>query len=209
MEKSLRTKVVMAAAFFLVACPKPTPVVEGPDAGTDAGSPLIGTDVCALGDPAADSDCQSGCARSCVAGAATGNTWGACQPRFGGTCAAVHAEAQCMAGGTCGRGPCELGYFDFDPTIPGCETHCVGRKCDLADGGSISLSNDPLHERSEAFGALSSGASLGQLTQRSDAGYQNMGVLGEIAAGTSSSDGGYTNHGGFMSVGRGPASSRH
>lgn len=206
MKTSLRTTMVMAATLFLVACPKPTsPIV---DAGTDdAGlGPQEDAGVCSLGDPAVQSDCQEGCARSCVAG----NTLGACQPRVGGvTCAAVHAEAQCLAGGTCGRGPCELEYFDFDPSIPGCETRCVARRCDLADGGSVTLSNDPLHERSAAFGALSSGAALGQLTQRSDAGYQNMGVLGEVAAGTSTSiDGGYTNHGGFMSVGRGPASSR-
>lgn len=106
------------------------------------------------------------------------------------------------------RDACELEYFDFDPSIPGCEAHCVNRRCVLADGGTITLSNDPLHERSAAFHALSSGGSFGDLTQRSDGGYQNTGILGEFAAGVSSSDGGYSNLGGFMSVGSGPAPQR-
>ncbi len=102
-----------------------------------------------------------------------------------------------------------MGYFDFDPSVPGCETKCLNRVCTLWDGGTVTLNNDPLHERGQVFQALSSGASFGDQTQRSDGGYQNVGTLGEMAVGTSSSDGGYTNYGGFMSVGRGPSAQRH
>lgn len=203
MEKLARS-VLVSAVLLQVACtcPKPPGGTDAdyiePDSGIDAG-------ICKVGDPPVPSDCESGCVRPCL----SDDVLGVCQPS-GGPCTTAHAEVRCVAPGVCGpRGPCEPDYFDFDPTIPGCETHCVNRKCDLGDGGSITLNNDPLHERSAAFHALSSGGSFGDLTMTSDGGaYQNVGVLGEVAAGTSSSDGGYTNYGGFMSVGRGPASQR-
>lgn len=199
---------VVVAVLALAACQRcssspedggHSPITgDGDDGGDDGG--------CKVGDSPIQLDCAPGCVKDCQ----NDNSWGgACRPRSGACPVSLNAgEALCLAGGICGRGPCELGFFDFDPNVPGCETKCTNRKCDFPDGGSVTLSNDPLHERSMAFAALSSGASFGSLTQRSDGGYQNVGTLGEVAVGTSSSDGGYTNYGGFMSVGRGPASQR-
>lgn len=172
----------------------------GEDGGTDAGP----QDWCELGAAPDSRGCEEKCWKVCQ----IGNKRSACQPQSGACPAPLNAEALCLAGGMCGRGPCAPGSFDFDPNVPGCETTCTNRTCMFPDGGTVTLSNDPLHERSMAFAALSSGASFGSLTQRSDGGYQNVGTLGEVAVGTSSSDGGYTNYGGFMSVGRGPASQR-
>lgn len=210
---------LMSAVFLLSACPgcpSVTPVEDAGPSGLEAdagGEPDAGggdaggsgeEGACRMGDHPPNSGCELGCVQECSADGG----WGACQPPGGAPCAAVHAEARCLAGGTCGRDACELEYFDFDPSVPGCETRCVNRRCVLVDGGTVTLSNDPLHERSAAFHALSSGGSFGDLTQRSDGGYQNTGILGELAAGVSSSDGGYMNLGGFMSVGSGPPPQR-
>lgn len=211
MAKPIYAMVVLAT-LTLAACKcspsvepgPPSPITEddgGGDGGTDGGT----DGGCRVGDSPEQRDCAQDCVKDCQ----NDNSWGgACRPRSGACPAPKNAEALCLAGGVCGRGPCVLGYFDFDPNVPGCETTCTNRKCELIDGGTVTLNNDPLHERSMAFAALSSGASFGSLTQRSDGGYQNVGTLGEVAVGTSSSDGGYTNYGGFMSVGRGPASQR-
>lgn len=201
-----RTLVTMVISVFVLAgCPKSPSSPKDEDAGGTPSSEDAGQDggVCVVGDPPVQADCQPGCKRSCLAA----DVLGACQPTVACPVPA-HAESSCLSGGKCGRGPCELEYYDFEPTIAGCETRCVNRVCSLWDGGALTLTNDPLHERSMAFHALSSGASFGSLTQRSDAGYQNVGTLGEVAVGTSSSDGGYTNYGGFMSVGRGSAAQR-
>lgn len=212
---------VVLATLAVVGCkcsseesPEPSPITDdgGTDGGDDGGQ--TGTqdggedaglqDVCQVGDPPTRRGCEDECEKVCQAD----NRRGPCQPTGGACLAPLNAKALCLAGGVCGREPCEPGFFDFDPGVPGCETKCTNRTCVFLDGGTVTLSNDPLHERSMVFAALSSGASFGDLTQRSDGGYQNVGTLGEVAVGTSSSDGGYTNYGGFMSVGRGPTSQR-
>ncbi len=189
-----------AACVVLAACKSQPKPVDTPDAGQqpsdDAGNPTA----CAPGDPPDQSDCAPGCAKFCAGNGGRGP----CQPPGGACPIPSHALAICGTGGQCGRGPCDPDYFDFDPSVFGCETYCKNRQCTLADGGTITLSNDPLHERSMAFHALSSGASFGDVTQRSDAGYQNVGTLGELAVGASSSDGGYTNYGGFLRASQRP-----
>jgi hypothetical protein len=192
-----------AACVVLAACKSQPKPVAPPDAGEqpsdDAGNPTE----CAPGDPPDEHGCAPGCFSFCESTGARG----ACRPPAAACPIAAHAQVSCQTGGKCGRGPCDPDYFDFDPNIFGCETYCKSRQCTLADGGTIALSNDPLHERSMAFHALSSGASFGAATQRSDAGYQNVGTLGESPLGlsadggytsVSSSDGGYTNYGGFL-----------
>lgn len=207
--RKLAFSMAAAACMALPACSGCKEPVPPPDAGEqssdDAGTPTE----CKPGDPADEQGCQPGCVRVCESTGARG----ACRPRAAISDCPIpaHAQGGCVSGvngvGECGRGPCDPDYFDFDPNIPGCETYCKNRQCTLADGGTIALSNDPLHERSMAFHALSSGASFGAATQRSDAGYQNVGILGESPLGlsadggytsVSSSDAGYTNYGGFL-----------
>jgi hypothetical protein len=199
--RKLVLSMAAAACMALPACKSPPKPVTMPDAGQqpseDAGNPTA----CTPGvDLPEQNDCAPGCVRFCES---TGKR-GPCQLPGGACPSPSHALASCEAGPKCGRGPCDPDYFDFDPNIFGCETYCKNRQCTLADGGTITLSNDPLHERSMAFHALSSGASFGDVTQRSDAGYQNVGTLGELAVGASSSDGGYTNYGGFLRASQRP-----
>lgn len=213
----MRKLVFSMAAAACMALPACKSCSEGgaPDAGStadDAGPPTADDagqqtadaagdpNACTPGDLPAQNNCASGCVRFCES---TGKR-GPCQLPGGACPIPSHAPASCETGGKCGRGPCDPDYFDFDPATFGCETYCKNRQCTLADGGTITLSNDPLHERSMAFHALSSGASFGDVTQRSDAGYQNVGTLGELAVGASSSDGGYTNYGGFLRASQRP-----
>jgi hypothetical protein len=62
-----------------------------------------------------------------------------------------NALAVCV-GGTCGRGPCESGFFDLDPGAPGCESTCRGAVC-TGPGGTITLTAPPVPEH--AIGELS------------------------------------------------------
>ena len=117
-----------------------------------------------------------------------------------GNCAAcpmpVHAPARCIAG-QCGRGPCEPGFFDFDPAIFGCETSCLGSSCTLGDGGAVTLTMPPLSETGMVSQTPSSGSSYGSAVQTST-GYSNFGTLGEpTPAGPEQTSSTYRNRGGF------------
>lgn len=98
----------------------------------------------------------------------------------GNACATpLHATAVC-ARETCGRTPCEAGWFDFDGAeTPGCEASCAGTTCTLRPGGAIViLASPPLPETGLVGRAFASGSSGGSEIQTS-ATYTNVGTLGE------------------------------
>jgi hypothetical protein len=64
----------------------------------------------------------------------------------GCSCPSV-ANAQSMCSlGVCTRGPCEPGFFDVDPAVPGCESTCTGATC-TGPSGVITLTSPPVPER--------------------------------------------------------------
>lgn len=90
----------------------------------------------------------------------------------------ANAPARC-AQGSCGRGPCNAGFFDLDgPATPGCEASCAGATCTLPDGGVVGVTNPPVPESGAVARALASGSSHGAQVQTS-ATHSNLGVLGE------------------------------
>lgn len=124
------------------------------------------------------------------------------------TCATpMHSAARCKMG-MCGRGPCDLGFFDFDPAVFGCEATCTGVNCTLGDGGMVVLTVPPLAETGAVFSAAVSGGAHGDKVQTSSS-FTNVGQLGEptppnadgTVEQTSSS---YKNIGGFNSALRQP-----
>lgn len=88
----------------------------------------------------------------------------------------VHSTVACTAG-ACGHGPCESGWFDFEPDVGGCETACIESRCTLRDGGQIILTDAPTN----ALSSWASGSSFGAGVQ-TNADVSNVGVLGEAAA---------------------------
>jgi hypothetical protein len=100
-----------------------------------------------------------------------------------GTCGNVcptpaHASAACNAG-LCGRGACAAGFFDLDgPVVFGCESTCTGRNCTLGDGGSITVSNDPVSEIGLVGKSVVNGSSVGAGVQ-TNANHSNLGSIGE------------------------------
>jgi hypothetical protein len=111
---------------------EPMPVVDAGEPVVDAGEPVVDA-----GEPMQDAGvCQLGTVTQC----------GAC----GDACAVVaHADAVCR-GGSCGRGPCHDGFFDFDPTVGGCETNCVGTVCS-GPNGVVTLTAPPVNERAHGL----------------------------------------------------------
>src|SRR5439155_26747118 len=77
----------------------------------------------------------------------------------------LNAQALCSAG-SCGRGPCALGTFDFDgPATFGCEATCTGKTCKDGRGNTVVVTAPPLPETGAVFQALASGSSYGGRVQ--------------------------------------------
>lgn len=90
----------------------------------------------------------------------------------------LNARAAC-SGGSCGRSPCAPGFFDIDgENTFGCEATCSQRVCTGSDGGSVTVSNDPLPETGLVFQTVSSGSSYGAAVQTGPAN-TNIAILGE------------------------------
>lgn len=153
---------------------------------------------------------------SCTQTCRSDGSLGACQPPSGpvdtttdpshcGRCGKVcptpvHAAARCMSG-TCGRGPCEPGYFDLDgPLTFGCEAQCTATECRDANGNPIPIDAIPPPETGVIWHAFSSGASVGAEVQ-TNATHINYGVLGEAVVGEDGaemSNGTHRSRGGFV-----------
>jgi hypothetical protein len=126
------------------------------------------------------------------------NNCGTC----GNVCATpVQATSACVAG-VCGRGPCAAGRFDLDGTVIfGCEATCTGRTCTLGDGGTVTVSNDPVPETRQPARSIANGASLS--APMTNANHTNMGSIGEATpavgagGGIEVSNGTHKHRGGF------------
>jgi hypothetical protein len=104
----------------------------------------------------------------------------------------VHAPLACRSG-TCGRGPCEPGYYDVDgPVTPGCESTCAGTTCTLPDGRTVTLSMPAVHDLGPA-GALSA---TGLQAPDGD-GLRHPAAVGEPTGSLPSSNAQYRHTGGF------------
>jgi hypothetical protein len=68
----------------------------------------------------------------------------------------------------------------------GCEATCAGRVCTLPDGGTVTVTNDPLPEAGLVGRAVANGAALGASVQTSST-HSNIGSIGLV---TPAADGG-------------------
>jgi hypothetical protein len=115
------------------------------------------------------------CGGECVDTATSANHCGACNTACPPP---AHAAATCIQG-KCGRGPCDVGFFDIDgATTVGCESTCTGKSCLTAAGQVITLDALPLPEWRLNPSALVSAGTAGSTTQTSSS-HTNIATLGE------------------------------
>jgi hypothetical protein len=166
----------------LTLIPLPEPVVEprreeAPATVRDAGQPVALSDVDAGVLPVEPDDAGAIIEQPVTVVDAGVVEVDAGVPDAGCSCPPVPNAASLCVAGACGRGPCDVGFFDLDPSAPGCESTCRGATC-TGPMGTITLTAPPVPER--AHGDLSTTG------VRLDSSRGDLGMPGALSSGSTS-----------------------